>query len=302
MDVVTANAGLFGLMYQHLPLDLVLDLFESVNAWEMKNTVADRLSRNAESVEEIIKGVPALAGNAAGISAEWAGFRIAGQAHLYGLMAAIERGEPWGVSVEVRGGEHLEEARTRGGGVVVVVPHLGFFQAIPLLLASYGMRPMVFANATGFADMESVCRATAPTLSDQVDVRFVQEGDTLGAAMTTLREGRPLVLYPEFSLGLSGNRSRLRAPFLGREVWVPTGPARLARAAGADLLQLTIRPTGPRRITIEVAPPIRHERIQSEAGAVALDVFSWFEQAILETPHLWWCWPMLASVMDVAGD
>jgi lauroyl/myristoyl acyltransferase len=301
MDMVTANASFFGLIYQHLPLDLTLEMFERINAWEFKNTIADRQAANAASVQELIAGVPSLAKDAGRIASEWAEYRIAAQAPLYALMASLERGEPCGMTIETRGGEHLDAAQERGEGVVIVVPHVGYFQAIPPLLVARGMRPTVMANAGGFDDMGSVYRATVPKLINQVDGRFVQDPGTVGAAVDALRAGRPAVLYPEFSLGWSGNKSRLRAPFLGREAWVPTGPARFARMTGADILPLTIKPTAPRHVTLEICPPIRHQEIKADATAASLRVFSWLEQVILETPHLWWCWPLLGSLMDVDG-
>ncbi|WP_018347493.1 lysophospholipid acyltransferase family protein [Longispora albida] len=302
MDMVTSNARLFELLYQHLPLDDVLSMFETLNDWEIRNTVAHRINRNAVSVHDIVKSVPQLSSTAEQIAAEWARFRITGNAQLYALMAQLERKERCGLTVGVEGAHHLDAALASGDGVVIVTPHVGLFQAVPLFVASRGAHPTVLANDGGFDDISSVFRATAPVLSTQFTPRKVKDPATLPALARALHAGTPVIMYPEFSMGTSGNAGSLRAPFLGREAWIPTGPARLARLASVDILPIATRLVGRREVVFDIQPPLKSDAVADDPRAASLKIFSWLEQTILSDPHLWWCWPMLTSTMTVTSD
>jgi len=132
---------------------------------------------------------------------------------------------------ECRGWEHLEAARTRGKGVLLLTPHLGCFelagiycaQFIPLT-ALYRPPRQDWAHALMKRGRERGQLQTVPP--SRAGVRAL-----LGA----LKRNEAAFILPDQN---AGKGDGLWTPFLGQPAYMPTLPYRLLAATGATPLLL----------------------------------------------------------------
>jgi KDO2-lipid IV(A) lauroyltransferase len=154
------------------------------------------------------------------------------------------------VTAVYHGREHLEAARARGRGAVVVTGHLGAWQLGPYLLAREGVGPLAVAmaqepNAALQRFMESFPRPFRIVYSN---------GSTFGtlALRATLTEGGVACMQLDRPLG----EAFVTLPFAGGVARFATGPAALARTTGAPLVPSFLRMGPGATVQIHVEEPI----------------------------------------------
>jgi len=193
----------------------------------------------------------------------------------------------------VEGNEHFDLAVSRGRGVVVVTAHLGSFEtAVAALRLRTGPIHVVFKR-DDFPVFERMRSEQRRKLG--VSEAHVEEGwpmwlrlrDALLRGEVALMQGDRL---------LPGQTGEI-VPFLGGHLELPTGPAKLAIAAGSPLLPVFAVKDERSRIQLIVDEPIF---IQPDAGVVQLRevmrlLAKAIERRVARCPEQWlmlhpvWC-------------
>ena len=192
-----------------------------------------------------------------------------------------------GITLDVSGLHHVEEAVAGGRGCVLLGAHLGSF-AVLRGLADRCPVPvkmlMYRANAGAYSTlMERMDPATARNVIPIGDVQSmlrVHEAVDAGAIVGILADRVP-----------DGGRE-VSAPFFGRAANFPAGPFILAASLGVPVLVFQGVRTGHRRYQVVFAPFA--ERVALPRGArqaALLDVVSryarWLEQSCRAHPFNW---------------
>jgi KDO2-lipid IV(A) lauroyltransferase len=128
----------------------------------------------------------------------------------------------------LRNADLLYRATSGGRGVVVAAPHVGSWDLAGLALARLGFRVRVVTGVQLHPGLAAAVRAMKER--DQIQVSTPEDGFT--PLLTSLRAGELVILLVD---GDVYSRA-IEAPFLGRRVAFPSGPAILCRRAGAPLL------------------------------------------------------------------
>lgn len=152
--------------------------------------------------------------------------------------------------IEVRGWTHVEEALSRGRGVIVISAHLGNFNVVAQYPAELGLETAIVVERVQPPQLfVSLCRLRSAT-----GVRVLPSGpEAVPAILRLLRRNGVLLVAGDRDVT---GQSRC-VPFFDAPAPLPIGPVALAQRTGATLLPaFTIRLT-PRRSLVIIDPPLQ---------------------------------------------
>jgi len=211
-----------------------------------------------------------------------------------------ERYEQFGTGKRIEsaleGVEHWKVLEERGGGFIVVTAHVGPWEAgaaVPgalrgrtvHLVREEEMDPAAQRFIEGL-----VARGDGPPLR----THFASADPLLGVRLLeALRSGDVVALQGDRPRADGGT---VEAPFLGRTLAFPVGPAALARAAGVPLVPVFVFREGRLRSRVELRAPIvvratgdRDADVTEATRRLAGEV----ERAVRVAPHQWFCFAPL---------
>lgn len=186
-------------------------------------------------------------------------------------------------SVEVRGREHLEAAKSRGKGVVVLTGHCGNWELAALALARHFDTSMSVVAR----------RQDNPWLNTMVAKMRLRYNNLIIYKDNAFRN-MLAVIRKNGVIGLLVDQSVLPVEgvlidFLGRKAWASKAPVLLARKTGTAIVPAFIHREADRHI-IDIYPEIAFSGDTSEAG-VAADVQNYstvIENHIARYPVDWY--------------
>ncbi len=209
--------------------------------------------------------------------------------HL-GLMLAevlwLWRASPEGVRsrVTMSGAEHLEAARERGRGAVLVTGHCGNWELMNARLGA-GSIPMSIAVREIYDPrLHDVATALRARFGAQVISRGPTAGRRLVAALLANRVVGLLV--DQDIRDIPG----VFVPFFGRPAWTPSGAAQLALRARVPVVPAFISRRADGSHHVEAQPPIEHAGEPGDADAVArltAEATAAIERQIRAHPEQW---------------
>lgn len=179
--------------------------------------------------------------------------------------------------------EHLRDAKERGGGVIIALPHMGSWEWGGAYLDSVGL------------GMTAVAEVLEPPAlfewfkekRESIGIRIEPLDDHAGAVLlSTLRRGEIVGLLCDRDLQGNG----VTVDFFGELVTMPAGPATLALRTGATLVAAACY-TGPGRDHFAViTPPIAAERsgrLRDDVTRVTQAISRELEGLIRRAPEQW---------------
>jgi KDO2-lipid IV(A) lauroyltransferase len=182
---------------------------------------------------------------------------------------------------QVEGWDHVRAALAAGRGLIIVTPHFGLFELMPVAFLQWGVSGKVVGRKPDDEGFESLL--TAVRLQMGVETLYQKQAREM---LRTLTRNECLGILPDQDIDkLPG----IFVPFFGREAYTATGPASLAVTTGAPILPAFLHRVGPGNHRLQVRPPVpdpggdREERIR----ALTLGWCREFEQAIAADPRQW---------------
>lgn len=140
-----------------------------------------------------------------------------------------EQGEALAAVREVRGWGHLEAAWARGEGVVLLTPHIGCFEVIPLYFGTrapmtFMFRPPKQVWLQGIVEKGRIRPNLSPVPADTSGVRLL---------MRALRRGQTVGILPD---QVPGGGQGLWSTFFGKPAYTMTLAARLSEMQRVSVL------------------------------------------------------------------
>lgn len=181
--------------------------------------------------------------------------------------------------LHIDGLEHLAAVARSGQGAVIVLPHLGNWEAAALSGPRVGL-PIV-AVAEKLANARLTAWFTSLREAFGIEILLNQKG-VMRAAEAAIRRGGAVCLLADRDLSGRG----VTTPFFGEETTLPAGPVVLAGRTGAPLLSAVcyFTPSGHHLI---ISPPLElaegPERLAQGARAYAERL----EASIRPAPEQW---------------
>jgi len=165
----------------------------------------------------------------------------------YARLAELARAPEGAVVAEARGLEHLERARRRGRGAILLSGHYGNFELLGAWLGRFNPVDFVVQTIRNRQVEAMISRqrtaAGVGELSAATGLRRVYEG---------LKTNRWVAMLGDQDAGRHG----CFVPFLGRPASTAIGPARLALATGAALIPGFVTRRDDGRLVLEVEPAL----------------------------------------------
>ncbi len=147
-----------------------------------------------------------------------------------------------GERIRFRGMELLYAALACGRGAILAVPHLGNWEVAGLVLARLGFPIHVVTGVQFHPSLSPAARAA----KERARILVSTPEDGFLPLLRTLRAGGLVVLLTDGDVYARA----VPAPFFGRTVPFPAGPALLARRSGAPLLSAHAERVGTDRLLI----------------------------------------------------
>jgi lauroyl/myristoyl acyltransferase len=179
--------------------------------------------------------------------------------------------------------EHLRDAKERGKGVILALPHMGSWEWGGAHLDSLGLGMTAVAEVLEPPALFEWFKAKRESLG----IRIEPLNDHAGAVLlSTLRRGEVVGLLCDRDLQGNG----VTVEFFGELVTMPAGPATLALRTGATLVAAACY-TGPGRDHFAViTPPIVAERLgrlRDDVTRVTQAITHELEGLIRRAPEQW---------------
>lgn len=299
IDVTMSQTSYFQLL-RRLPPEMMDAFIGPALAWEREHVLAARLERYRRKVLPVFQAVPPLRAEAQPLASRWAELHFERGRNV--VMPMMYAEDPR-VTVEVLGGESVAEVAEPGRGLIVVSAHSGPYQALPAFMARTGERSVAsFMDAAAVDLISRVYHTFVPGLAPRLDVIGLPSPDATQRAFSTLRSGGTLMVMPEFTLGEQRAGRTHTVPFLGREAYAPTGPARLARALRVPMVPARLLRRGPAHYVVKYDEPLFVPGGRETADVVTDRVFAWLERVVREDPAAWWCWEIFEQMIAASSD
>ena len=185
--------------------------------------------------------------------------------------------------IEVRGREHLEAARARGKGVVILTGHCGNWELAALALARQFNSPMSVVAR----------RQNNPWLNSMVEKMRLNYGNLIIYKDNAVRNMLKII-RDNGMIGLLVDQAvypneGALIDFLGRKAWASKTPVLLARKSGAAVLPAFIHRESDRHV-IDIYPELSFTGDRSEEG-IASDVQKYsnlIEHYVTQYPFEWY--------------
>ena len=194
---------------------------------------------------------------------------------------------------EAHGLQHIEQALTRGSGLVLVTAHIGNWDMAGAFLAGRGYPVNVIVETLQPPGWNELVQR----LRELTGMRAIPLESGVRQMLRALRQNEILAVLIDRPLEGEGVPVR----FFGAETRVPAGAATLAVRAGASVVVAATLRYGD-RFEAHVSPPIEFEPSGDPAddvAAITQRVMTWLEGLIRRYPDQWFMfrnmWPEAAT-------
>jgi KDO2-lipid IV(A) lauroyltransferase len=185
--------------------------------------------------------------------------------------------------IPIEGFEHIQAARDRGKGVLVITAHIGSWELLPLV-ASQRYEPL-----------SSVARPMDnPWIDDHMTAlrerggnRVIRKRDAGQAILQAMRRGETVGILIDQHIR---EEEGVVVPFFGRPASTVFAPALLAMRAGAAVIPAGLFREGPCRYRILVRPEVAVQRsgnLQADLAENTARFTAAIEAMIRERPEQW---------------
>jgi len=182
-------------------------------------------------------------------------------------------------------------------GAVVCGMHVGPYMFVPDPLMRLGARVLAYAAQNQQRAWSATWTESAARRGWSFEVLSPASTRDAVRAVRAVRDGAMLYLLMDGQAALSRDQHRADFRFLGSELYLRTGPALLARHAGAPTVLAASWYQGAARRVVEFSDPLPPLEDPSEAALVArtAEMYAWFETRVERVPEQWdgWVWPMM---------
>jgi lauroyl/myristoyl acyltransferase len=213
----------------------------------------------------------------------WLNFRNHSKAYADLMRLPRARVEALRPLLTIKGMEHLEAARARGRGVLVVSAHMGSWEVVAAIWSATIAPVSLFAEELEPAQLYEWYRRTRARLGISV-LPVTQAG--LREVLRALKAGEMVVTAIDRDVLGTGEKMN----FFGRPAPIPTGPAAIALRRGTPLLPVSVYRLPDDTFEAEGFPPIFPEPTddrEADVRRVTAQLLRQLEAIIRAHPEQW---------------
>lgn len=181
---------------------------------------------------------------------------------------------------DFEGRDALDAALAEGKGVILVTQHTGSWEAGGVYLRFLGYRLHVVAGV----QLSKLLTGAVKEAKERLGIEVINPEDPPRKLLRALASGGILALLVDGNIYTGG----AEVVFFGRNIRLPEGPARLARASGAPIVAGYCRRTGRRRFRIHLERLLGGREAAAAGESETLGrVYGAVERFIVENADQW---------------
>jgi len=180
--------------------------------------------------------------------------------------------------IDIEAAHHLSDAAALGKGVILVTAHLGSWEIGGAIVAGMGY-PL---NAVVLPEDNKRTNAMFQRYRERRGLKVIPLGRAARALLHALRRGEAVVLMADRDYSAHSDL----AEFFGRQVRLPTGPARLCVKTGAPVVPSFLLRREDDRFLLRFHPPIEPDG-PSSIGSVRMRICGILQNEISANPNQW---------------
>ncbi|UCG50905.1 MAG: lysophospholipid acyltransferase family protein [Candidatus Latescibacterota bacterium] len=179
----------------------------------------------------------------------------------------------------LHGRHHIDTALKDGKGLILATFHSGNWELSGLMLAISGYPITTIAGEQLRADWSDEVKA----LKRDFGIKLAGQNRGLRELYRDLGSNRVIVLHLDGDIFTSG----VEVSFLGRNLMVPRGPARLSRATSAPVAFAYCRRNNRNRLHVYIEPAMTPPKTTRDERDLTQAIIRRVENCILEDPGQW---------------
>lgn len=160
------------------------------------------------------------------------------------------------ILTEIVGKQHLDDALEKGKGAILISAHFGNWERMSHYLSSIGYKVSVVARDANEGEMNQ----RMLRIRNAAGIEVVSRGNAIKGVFAALKNNEFVGILPD------QNAADAFVPFFGKPCGTVTGPAVLAKRAGAPLIPMYCYRSGPAEYKIEIQAPLTADPSFSNAA------------------------------------
>lgn len=184
------------------------------------------------------------------------------------------------LSMDMLGKEYLDDALKTGKGAILITGHFGNWERMSHCLTAHGYTVSVVARDANEGEMNQEMLR----IRKSAGVEVVSRGNAIKGVFAALKNNEFVGILPD------QNAADAFVPFFGKPCGTVTGPAILAKRAGAPVIPMYCYRSGPGEYKIEVHPPLAPDpTFKNAAEGMMRSINQSLEEMIRRFPeqYLW---------------
>jgi len=184
--------------------------------------------------------------------------------------------------IDIRDIKKIDDALAKGKGAVAVTGHFGNWELIPIIFALKGYAANVIARPIYYDKYNE----WVTSLRSDMGVNVIYRTDSPKKVLRLLHKNELVGIAPDQDID---SVDGVFVDFFGRKTYTPTGPVKIAMAAGSPIVPIFIVRDG-RKHTIHIEDPIVVENTDNKPAAIKEYTQKWsnaVESYVRKYPEQW---------------
>ncbi|MGA3366617.1 hypothetical protein ACA601_17125 [Lactiplantibacillus pentosus] len=284
-DVFSRNFEVYKIM-SRLPLEDVREILLKSSRCVYNPNLVNRSQKYKQIMQRIKETVPQIEMSKELIS-KWANYRnkMMLDVILAVLYADID---------EYKGAiEDPNNFLKRKSNNIFIYPHYGSYMSIIPIMAANKIDITILMDKSLVSVWEHLLENTS--FSQRIHLYGIQDFNTLHKALKRVKCGSNLIMFPEFTLG---KNPKLTGEFLNQNVYVPSGPARLACQNSIPLVPLKLKKLNNRKLpNVVLGDDLASQSEKQTITEISLNTMSSMDDIVKKDPSKWWGWQIFIDYM-----
>jgi len=294
IDILEKYPEVYKIMREY-PFDFLYDFLEQGMTYEKNGNLKNRWDKYYKEMQHIIETLNITFSDSTNtFSSKWADYMLYRNLDINLINMYVAKQSFLEQNITIEGKYIIDGYLKEGIPPIIVSIHMNAYQGIIPILASYKYDISYFMDRNTVETWNSIGNSLAPQIMSKLYPIGLPDKSAIRQAIINLKNGIPLLMFPEFSLGSTPN---ITTKFYGKRVYVPEGPAKLALSLNLPIIPLLFYKTGRYNYSLLFYEPIYKPGDILNMDDILLNMFKWIEVEVKKRPENWWCWYIFQEKM-----
>ncbi|WP_162986369.1 lysophospholipid acyltransferase family protein [Virgibacillus sp. Bac332] len=287
-DIVESNPTIYQILRDY-PFEFLYDFLKKGMSYEKNTKMAERWRKYNKEMVEIMRVLKRDSTDCEieEFSNRWTDYLFYRNLDINLISMYATQQDFLEKHVRFKGLHNLDHSLKKGNPPVLVSLHMNAYQAIVPLLAAKGYRLSYFMDKQTLNVWNRIGESFLGEVMNKLSPIGLPQNSAIKQALRNLKEGKPLLMFPDFTLGDMPN---VETKFLGYDVFVPIGPAKIATLLESPIIPIILEKSNRYQYTLRIEEPLFEPTDVKNVEEISISIFKWIEKEVKQCPENWWCW------------